>query len=249
MSKLGLVSVSFRSLSPIEVFEAAKEAKLSCIEWGSDVHAPCNDERRLKEIKSLSESFGIECSSYGTYFRIGQNETDEILPYINAAKILGTDTLRVWCGIKGSQMYSQNELDAFYRDCHALASIAAENKVTLCMECHNDTLTDTVGSALNLMKEINSPFFKMYWQPNQHRTYEENLIYAEKIAPFAENIHIFNWLGNNKFPLIEAEEQWTQYLKKIPDSKNLLLEFMPDGKVESLNTEADSLRKIVGGLI
>ena len=37
---LGLVSVSFRKNTPKEILEAVKEAGLSCIEWGSDAHAP-----------------------------------------------------------------------------------------------------------------------------------------------------------------------------------------------------------------
>ena len=49
-SKLGLVSVSFRGHTPREILEEMKKVGLSCIEWGSDVHAPyflnlCQTER------------------------------------------------------------------------------------------------------------------------------------------------------------------------------------------------------------
>jgi sugar phosphate isomerase/epimerase len=69
---LGLVSVSFRKHSPKEILEEMKKAELSLIEWGSDVHAPCGDIERLNEIAKLQKEYGIECSSYGTYFRFGQ---------------------------------------------------------------------------------------------------------------------------------------------------------------------------------
>ena len=39
----GLVSVSFRDHSPEEILVAMQQAQLTCIEWGSDVHAPCAD--------------------------------------------------------------------------------------------------------------------------------------------------------------------------------------------------------------
>ena len=44
---LGLVSISFRKHIPEEIIKAVKSAGLTCIEWGSDVHAPCRDTERL----------------------------------------------------------------------------------------------------------------------------------------------------------------------------------------------------------
>ena len=37
---LGLCSVSFRKHTPEEILRAMKDAGLSVIEWGSDVHCP-----------------------------------------------------------------------------------------------------------------------------------------------------------------------------------------------------------------
>ena len=48
-NKLGLVSISFRKNTVEEIFEAVKGAGLSCIEWGSDVHAPYNDSQKLQK--------------------------------------------------------------------------------------------------------------------------------------------------------------------------------------------------------
>ena len=53
---LGLVSVSFRRHSPKEILEAVRASGLSCIEWGSDVHAPCRDIARLREIVALQKN-------------------------------------------------------------------------------------------------------------------------------------------------------------------------------------------------
>ena len=241
---MGLVSVSFRQHTPKEIVKAAKTEGLSCIEWGSDVHAPCNDYERLQEIVALQQEYGIECSSYGTYFRFGVNKPQELADYIKAAKVLGTDILRLWCGTKGSQEYTNQEKDALFADCKTAAEIAEKYGVKLCMECHKGTYTDTIEGAVELMEYVNSPAFRMYWQPFQWQEIEQNLMYAEKIAPYAEHIHVFQWKDKEHFSLKEGIEEWQSYLSKFNNNPKLLLEFMPDNRIESLKTEAEMLRII-----
>ena len=122
--ELGLVSISFRSYSPEQLVEAVKTAGLTCIEWGSDVHVPCDDLAHVERIAELQRQAGIRCCSYGTYFRLGKDAPETIKPYIQAAKCLGTDILRLWCGTKGFEQYSTEELEALYRDCRVVAKIA-----------------------------------------------------------------------------------------------------------------------------
>jgi sugar phosphate isomerase/epimerase len=246
MRQLGLVSISFRKLSFGEILKAVKEAGLSCVEWGSDVHAPCTELEKVAAIALAQKAAGIQCCSYGTYFRFGVNKPEELLDYIKAAKLLGTDILRLWCGTKGSREYTAEELEAVYADCRTAAKIAEAHGVTLCMECHNGTLTDWKEGALALMQAVNSPAFRMYWQPNQWRTEEENLAYIKLLKNYIEHIHVFNWAGKEKYPLDQAQEQWQKYLALLPRHSALLLEFMPDDRVESLNVEAEALRKVAG---
>lgn len=251
MYQLGLVSISFREHSPKELITAVKKAGLSCIEWGSDVHAPCDDEARLHEIAAAQQAAEISCCSYGTYFRFGKDSPVELLNYIKAAKILGTNIIRLWCGTKGSDEYTADELEALYTNCRKAARIGEENGVVFCMECHNGTVTDRKESALALMQAVDSPAFRMYWQPNQLRPQEENMAYAKLLSSWTEHLHVFNWDCPNggpleKYPLVEAVDTWKGYLTRIPGEHCLLLEFMPDDKLETLRTEADALRKIAG---
>ena len=245
-NKLGLVSVSFRQLSVLEIIKLIKAEGMSLVEWGSDVHAPKDDIEKLEQIAELQKEYGIKCSSYGTYFKVGTTPVEELESYIKAAKILGTDVLRIWCGDKDSENYSESEKQNLFEECKKLSEIAEQNGVVLCLECHGWTYTNRLSSALEVMEAVNSDNFKMYWQPNQFRSYEENLEYAEKIAKHTVNIHVFNWDGEDKFPLIEAKEKWQEYLKKFSGNENLLLEFMPDGKPESLKKEYAALKEIVG---
>lgn len=242
--KLGLVSVSFRSHSPEQILAAMNDTGLCYIEWGSDVHVP---PEKAEEIATLQSEYSIKCCSYGTYFRLGVTPIVELEAYIKAAQALGTNILRLWCGNKNSEEYTEEEKQALFSACRAAADIAEQNGVVLCMECHNKTYTNCKESAYELMQAINSPHFKMYWQPNQYKSEDENLAYASLLAPFTRHIHVFNWKEKNKLPLAQAVDIWKRYLQKFSGDRMLLLEFMPDGKLSSLSTEAAALRLITEG--
>ena len=239
---LGLVSVTFRDKTPREILNAMKDAGLKVIEWGSDVHCP---PESAGEIAKLQREFGVKCCSYGTYFRLGVTPIKELGGYIAAAKTLGTDILRLWCGDKNSEDYSTEEKESLFEQCKAAAKLAEEHKVTLCMECHNYTYTNTVQGAKELIKAVNSENFQMYWQPNQFKSFEENLEYAREVSPYTKHIHVFKWRGQKKLSLYEGIAEWKQFLGCFEGECALLLEFMPDDKLETLKTEAEALREIV----
>ena len=241
---LGLASVSFRESTPAEIVEAAARAGLSCIEWGSDVHAPCNDPARLGEIAALQRAHGIACSSYGTYFRLGKTPLSDLEGYITAARILGTDILRLWCGRKSGAEMTEAERLALAAECKEAARIAARCGVTLCMECHCKSFTERTEDAVWLMEAVGSPHFWMYWQPFQWQTGAENVQNAKRIAPYAKHIHVFNWRGEEKLPLSLAVDEWRSYLAAFSGPRTLLLEFMPGGRTEELAAEVAALKKI-----
>lgn len=245
MNRKGLVSISFRGISAEKVAASAKEADLSWIEWGSDVHAPYNDSAKLIRLAEFCKKSGIGICSYGSYFRLGSDSNSLISDYISAAKLLGTDIIRIWCGQKGFADYSADERAIMIDAAREAASIAAGENVTLCLECHNNTYTDCPEGALEMMTAVNSKHLAMYWQPNQFRTVNENLTYADEIAKYTKIIHVFQWKGSNRFPLSDGIDEWKLYLRKFDGSQKLLLEFMPDDKLESLMKESASLSAII----
>ena len=247
MHKTGLVSISFRGHLPEEIVKAAAKAGLGCIEWGSDVHAPCGDSEKLHQIAQLQAEYGIACCSYGTYFRLGVTPLSELSKYIQAAKILGTDILRLWCGTKPAEAYEPEEKEALFSQCRQAAAMAEATGVILCMECHIKSFTETVAGALELMEAVNSPAFRMYWQPNQFRSIEENRHYARALREYTTHIHVFQWKGKERFPLSDGIAEWKAYLSEFSGSHALLLEFMPDDDIGSLPREADALRELTGG--
>lgn len=241
----GLVSVSFRSASPKDILSAMIRAGLTCIEWGSDVHARPHDRKTLASLASLQKACGISCCSYGTYFRLGQDPLDALEEHIQAAKYLETNILRLWCGNKGAFSYTEEEKKALFDSCRKAAVLAEKEKVLLCLECHTNTYTDHKESAYALMQAVSSPAFRMYWQPDPYRTVEENRAYAALLAPYTEHIHVFHWIGARHLSLAEGIKPWQTYLSVFDGKQRLLLEFMPDDRLESLSTEAEALRKIL----
>ena len=113
------------------------------------------------------------------------------------------------------------------------------------------SITETPDYAVALMEAVNSPAFRMYWQPFQWLDTEGSLAVARAVAPYAEHIHVFNWqpprMAPAKHPLAEAAEDWKRYLPAFTSPRTLLLEFMPDDRLESLPVEAEALRRIIGG--
>lgn len=241
---IGLASVSFRACSPEQILKTMRQCGLSYIEWGSDIHAVQDDPEALKQLAALQARYGVTCCSYGTYFRIGTTPVEELETYISAAKTLGTTVLRIWCGDKNSGEYTEKEKTDLFCTCRTLAEIARKHGVILCMECHGGTFTDRPDGALSLMQAVDSPHFRMYWQPNQFCSLQENMAYAAAIAPYTVNIHVFNWEGDGRYPLQEAAENWRKYLSCFDRRQILLLEFMPDDRIESLQAEGQALKEI-----
>ncbi len=245
MFKLGVASISFRNHTPNEIIKEATKAKLDAIEWGSDVHAPCTDKNTLKEIVNQSRENGIGISSYGSYYRIGKDKTEEIIPYLEAAALLGTDTVRIWCGEKGSGYTTESELSAMIEQGKEIAEKAKEYNIKLCLECHQWTLTDDYNSALNFINRVSSDALQMYWQPNQFKSFEYNIASAKALLNYTENLHVFNWDSENRYPLIKAKETWKSYLEIFKEKPRFaLLEFMHDDSLQSLSQTAKELKEI-----
>lgn len=244
-ARLGLVSISFRTLTVDQIMDLCVQNRLQYVEWGSDVHAPCDDAERLAYLAAEQKRRGLICSSYGTYFRVGINPVEEIHGYISAAKMLGTKILRLWCGKKNYEDFTPEEREKILSDALALSKIAENEGVYLCMECHNKTYTNCLQGAMELMETVNSQHFGMYWQPNQFVSYETNLAYAKTIAPYVTQIHVFNWEDKNRYPLADAVDTWRSYLSCFEGDHALLLEFVPNNQPEELAAEAEALRLIV----
>ena len=244
MEKIGLASIAFRHLSVEEIIACAKEAGLGYIEWGSDVHAPKDDAENLDRVARLTREAGLRISSYGTYFRIDRDKPEEIVAYIQAAKRLGTNIVRIWCSGNPAVLTAE-ETKARYETCRQIARIAEEMGAVVCAECHENNLTDNADSSLALMEAVSSPAFRMYWQPHPNQSGNWNTAFAEMTEKHIEHVHVFNWHGRDRFPLEEAWNDWVRYARALGNSRMYLLEHFVNDDPALLSKEADTLRKII----
>lgn len=251
MIKCGLVSISFRSLSCEEIIKITKESGLEGIEWGGDVHVPSGDKKQAKYVAELMKKSELQTSAYGSYYKIGtygKNFKDEFKKVLEAAVALGAPVIRIWAGTQASAKTSDCTRKALTDECIEIADMAAKENVTLAFECHRNTLTDDYKSSLKLMKETDRKNLKMFWQPNEEKSYEYNLKALKELLPYIVNAHVFNWPNPGiRKPISEADDQWKNYFSVLNNDEKshwCSLEFMPDDKPESLFTEAETIKNL-----
>ena len=92
----GLVSVSFRELSAIEIIRITKDTGLCAIEWGGDVHVPAGDLETAERVKTATYESCLSIPEYGSYYRIGRSEAAMGDAVARSAQALGTKVIRLW---------------------------------------------------------------------------------------------------------------------------------------------------------
>ncbi len=126
-----------------------------------------------------------------------------------------------------------------------IAEHASRENLTVSLEFHRRTLTDTPDSASRLMEEVANDNLRLYWQPNQDMDASYNVQSIRTVLPYISNIHVFAWEKSQKFLLAHGEKHWRQYLDALSASGRehaLLLEFVCDGTEEQFLRDAETLR-------
>jgi len=246
----GLVSITFRKLSPEEIIRLASDCDLSGIEWGGDVHVPHGNTKRAAEIAKRSLDAGLMTAAYGSYYRAACSEK-EGLPFeevLETAVVLEAPTIRVWAGCKGSDKNDPHYFEEVVADLDRIGKMAVKAGCTVSLEFHADTLTDCTASARRLLESLPSHGVQTYWQPPVGASTEEAIEGLLMVLPRLSNVHVFHWEGNKRRPLSEGAERWAQYFQ-ILRTKNAprwaLLEFVENDDPAVLAREAATLRKLL----
>lgn len=243
--KTGLTSVTFRQKSPEEIIALAKEAGLTGIEWGGDIHVPAGDTKTASGIGRKTREAGLAVLSYGSYYR--GDEGEDVAPVLASAKALGAPVIRIWAGRKPLEESSPEEVKALAGRIREAAEMAQEEGMDLALEYHRGTATQTVSGALELLKEIRACNVSCYWQPDPELTKEEHLAEIDALLPFLSNIHVFSWTKESlRLPLAAGEDCWLSYLNRIREggkNRALILEFVKDDSPEQFRADAGSLKE------
>jgi 3-dehydroshikimate dehydratase len=248
--KPGLVSVTFRQLSPLGIVDLCVKSGLQTIEWGGDIHVPPGDTDSASRVGKMTRAAGLSIAAYGSYYRLGIPEGASFDEVLGAAVALGAPAIRVWAGNRGSADTDAAGWRAVADDALRCADLAGAKGISLCYEFHGGTLTDTTESAVALLAETKHPFIQSLWQPPHGKSPEESLASLRAIMPRLHHLHAFHWWPdpNHRHPLAAGRERWEAYvaeLKAASKSPDLLLEFVRDDAPSALEADARTLQDIL----
>ncbi len=235
---IGLVSISFRNESPETLIAAMQAAGIQVVEWGGDIHCPHGDTEKAAQLKAACEQAGITLPNYGSYYKLAESDPALFQAVLDSAEALGTPNIRVWGGNTPSDRLTAENYEALVEDARRICELAPHKKI--CLECHQNTVTDEYHTALQFIRDVDRPNLRMFWQPNQHRPLSYNLDGLKALLPYVEAAHVFHWKRKERLPLWEGEGEWKQYLELLGD-RPLMLEFIHDNRLESLTETAETL--------
>jgi len=270
MIQTGLVSVTFRKLTPRAIVDLVAKAGLDAIEWGGDVHVPHGEVETACTVRRMTEDAGLIISSYGSYYRVGHGEPVRFETVVETAIALGAPIIRVWAGRQGTGTADEAYWDRVIEDSVDCADLAAGAGLGIAYEYHAKTLTDTDEAAVRLLQAVNHDAVTTYWQPRGHATIEQNLAGLARILPWLSHIHVQSWRpqqgqsrprqgrprpqqdsgaeGPVRAPLSAMAGPWSQWLDAAataPGDHAAMIEFVANDTPEQFLADAEVLKKLI----
>ncbi|MEG2561680.1 MAG: TIM barrel protein [Clostridia bacterium] len=254
--EIGFTTVTFRKKSPEKIVAIALKNDIKNIEWGGDVHLPPCDIDKAKSLKALTDKCGINNFSYGSYYRVGENDLDKFDKICAIAHIIGAQTVRIWLGNKSSKETSESESERYVQEIRALCDIAQGYDLVVASEFHNNTFNDNGKGAVEFIQRVGKDNLMTMWQPfGDDQIDIENLIAT---MPYLREIHVFNWLGNCRKPLAQGKKKWTDFLdicnkycQALPTkNKDIIcvLEFVKGDSARAFKKDAQTLKEWLANL-
>ena len=257
MIRTGLVSVTFRKLTPRAIIDLVAEAGLDAIEWGGDVHVPHGEIGTAHTVREMTKDAGLALPSYGSYYRVGHSEPVPFETVVGTAVALGAPIIRVWAGKQGTDVAGEAYWNRVIEDSVHCADLAAGAGLGIAYEYHGNTLTDTDEAAVRLLKAVNHDAVTTYWQPRDHATTEQNLAGLTGILPWLSHIHVQSWRpqqgdaardGTERAPLSAMTGRWSQWLDtaaSAPGDHAAMIEFVADDAPGQFLADAEVLKRLV----
>ncbi|MEJ1090293.1 sugar phosphate isomerase/epimerase family protein [Microbacterium istanbulense] len=241
----GLCSVTYRQLAPEQIVPLTAAAGLETIEWGADVHVPAGDTSRAAQVAALTTDAGLVVASYGSYFRATERES--ITAVLDSAEALGADRIRVWAGTRGADEATDADWAGTAERLADAASAARARGLTLALEFHGGTLTDSASGTLRLLEAIGDPSITAYWQPRVGAADGAALVDFALIVDRVSAVHVFSWRpATERQRLAERASLWERLFAAAQTAerppRDALIEFVPGDDPDLLAAEAATLR-------
>ncbi|MEG2120116.1 MAG: TIM barrel protein [Pseudoflavonifractor sp.] len=217
-------------------------AGLRYIEWAGDVHVPPEDLANAYQVGVQTRRAGVEVCSYGSYYRLCRGE--DFSPVLDAAQALNAPNIRVWAGDRAPHEADDAYFAQATHELGIICDLAAKGQLSVSLEYHRWTLSQTPEGVLRLLSAVNRPNLFTYWQPNPELTATENVAQLQIVSPHLSSLHIFHWTADNtRLPLSMGGEVWRRYLSVAGKDRPLLLEFVAGDSAEQLCDDAATLKQ------
>ncbi len=221
--KAGMCSVSFRKKSVPEIVELGRHAGLEGIEWGGDVHVPHGDLGTARDTLARCRDAGLDCPSYGSYYRVGVSEDrgSRFSDVLATAAALEARTIRVWAGATNLEDAAEADVARGVEDTVRIARMAEDEGKTISFEYHNGTYTNTDANAQAFARLVSHPAVRFYWQPPHGQDTEACLDGMRALLDRISNLHVFHWRlradtgGETRIEhllLEEGVDRWQRFL-------------------------------------
>lgn len=247
MIRPGLVSITFRQLSPEQIVALVVEAGLVGIEWGGDIHAPHGDTAAAQRVARLTADAGLEVSAYGSYYKAAAPDGPGLDAVLDSCEALGATVLRVWAGTRGSADMGDDQRAIVTDDLRRVGIAAAERGITVGLEYHANTLTDDLASTERLLRDLDHPAIKLFWQPPNGMPAPRALDELNRVKGHVTNLHVFQWSVMDdkvvRHALSGGEAAWLDYFDAFVNQGDRFasLEFVVDDSVDRFRADAATL--------
>ena len=245
---IGICSVTFRKKGPLEMIQMAVKAELDGIEWGGDIHVPHGDTAAAESVKRLSKEAGLCVMSYGSYYTLCKKDLN-FKNVLDTAISLEAPNIRIWAGNISPMKADDDDYKRAADELQSICQRAIESEITISLEFHRNTLTQTAESTLCLINMADSPNLFTYWQPNPD--IKDNESELKNILPSLTNMHVFHWIKNEqdgsdkRCDLQDGTDDWKRYIEIAGTDRNYLLEFVKNDLEENFYRDAETLRRMI----
>ncbi|NOU63861.1 TIM barrel protein [Paenibacillus sp. LMG 31461] len=250
----GIVSVTFRERSAIEILELSSHCGLKAIEWSENAHVGPGDEVGAHNLYTRTIDSGMQVAAYGSYFRLLANEQPEQVfrESLIAAKALHAPLIRIWAGALPSSAADSDYYARLAKEATHIAEMAAAEGIKVALEWHRGTLTDTNQSSMRLLDEADHANLYCLWQPTPELSVKERCEGLQELAARKKllNLHAYYWKGDIRRPFAEGIHEWSQYLAQIDtrEDRYMLMEFVMGDTVEQFRTDAAAFQQLLHDL-
>lgn len=252
--KIGLCTIAFQEKPLEEVINIAADYGFHGIEiWGKPPHIPADyDTAYIRNIRDTAHRRGLAISAFGSYvdpmMPLYQKHFEEAF---KIAKELGTDLVRIWSGGGPSKSIAPAEKRLILFRLVSMAQWANFRNMKLGLEMHNNNLTDSVTTILEVIEGVNVPSLRTYYQPLARIDADEPHTAAQQLVQHIVNVHAQNFDEQGKAcPIAEGVVDYARIVEILNNAGYagyLEVEFIHgDDKLEALQRDRDYLASLIG---